>query len=263
MGDSLSFVAAEHLLDEYGNTMYVVGLSPNKRFEVFAETTQVRFYLVGQTKGSIVYYNPDVAVADPTTGGWTPTPQELDADGYGILPRANGLFFHVTNQDASKRVSFRRGDSTDDWNGHTGTTKQALMAAVGLDNDNEWDEHMEATDAAVSIAAYSRFVEMDVHADKEIRLLDSSGNEMTSGPFPITNGGLGMANSSNITSKDWQTFSAAYAFPGYTVADQTDYLEITPFAHATLNNSEEDVMIDFRIDDPGLPVISQTRVLEV
>ena len=256
VGDGFSFVSAEHLLDEYGNTMYVVGLSPSKHFEAFVATTDVKIYLVGQTKGSITYYNLDVAVADPTTGSWTPTPQQLDADDYGILPRANGLFFHVTNQQASKRLSFRHGDSTDDWNGATGTTKQAMMAAVALDGGNQWDEYMEADDAAVFIAAYSRLVEMVVHVDMDVIIRKSDGTIRTTLATDV-------ADSSNITSKEWQTFSGTYAFPGYTVVSGTDYLEIDLFADATLNSSQENVSVDFRIDDPGLPISSQTRVLEV
>ena len=58
----------------------------------------------------------------------------------------------------------------------------------------------------------------------------------------------------------WQTLTATYAFPGYTVVDQTDYLEIDLFAEATSNASEGSLSVDFRIDDPTLPVTDQTRV---
>ena len=162
-----------------------------------------------------------------------------------------GCVKRSANQQASKRLSFRHGDSTDDWNGATGTTKQAMMAAVALDSGNEWDEYMEAADAAVFIAAYTRLVEMVVHVDMDVIIRKSDGTIRTTLATDV-------ADSSNITSKEWQTFSGTYTFPGYTVVSGTDYLEIDLFADATLNSSQENVSVDFRIDDPGLPISSQT-----
>ena len=131
-----------------------------------------------------------------------------------------------------------------------------MMAAVALDGGNQWDEYMEADDAAVFIAAYSRLVEMVVHVDMDVIIRKSDGTIRTTLATDV-------ADSSNITSKEWQTFSGTYAFPGYTVVSGTDYLEIDLFADATLNSSQENVSVDFRIDDPGLPISSQIRILEV
>ena len=73
-----------------------------------------------------------------------------------------------------------------------------------------------------------------------------------------------VANTANITSTDWQTFTVTFAMPQYTVVDQTDYLEIDLFADATLNLSGESVSVEFRIDDPTLaPLVDQMRAKEI
>ena len=41
-----------------------------------------------------------------------------------------------------------------------------------------------------------------------------------------------------------------------------DYLKIDLYAEATSNNSGETVSVDFRIDDPALPVADQMRSAE-
>jgi len=53
-----------------------------------------------------------------------------------------------------------------------------------------------------------------------------------------------------------------FSFPAYTVVDQTDYLEIDLFAESTTNDSEENVSVDFRIDDLSLTVADQIRARE-
>ena len=70
-----------------------------------------------------------------------------------------------------------------------------------------------------------------------------------------------MANTSNITDTDWQTFTATFSFDEYTVVDNTDYFEIDLFAHATTNLSGENVTVEFRIDDPDLAQADQAWVL--
>ena len=52
-----------------GTTMYLVGLDDNKQFEAWLESG-TSIYLVGQTKGAVVYYSNDVAAIDPVTGVW-------------------------------------------------------------------------------------------------------------------------------------------------------------------------------------------------
>jgi hypothetical protein len=69
-----------------------------------------------------------------------------------------------------------------------------------------------------------------------------------------------VANSTEITGTDWTTLTATYAFPGYAVVDDSDYLEIDLFPDATANSSSDSVSVDFRIDDSSLGVTDQIRV---
>ena len=233
------------------NTMYLVGLNASKEFQAYLETTDVKIYLVGQTKGSVVYYVDDKVVTDPTTGSW----QLLDADDYSIPTAANGLVFLAEQPVAGGEPGFRHGDSTDDWNKKVSSVTH-IQAGVGLDDDNQWGEYMQETSADVFIAAYTLPIGMDVHADMDVLIRQADGSVRTT---IATN----VANSSNITDTTWRSFTATYSFPGYTVVDQTDYLEIDLFAEATSNTFTEDVFVDFRIDDPSLPEADQTRIKEV
>ena len=68
-------------LENRSSTMYVVGIDDNEQFEVYHEDyDDVKFYLVGQTKGSVVYYSDDLAVDDSATGSF----QESDSDTYSV-----------------------------------------------------------------------------------------------------------------------------------------------------------------------------------
>ena len=114
---------ANEELEEYGNTMWLVGLSDSKHFVARLEDTNVKIYLVAQTKGSVVYYVTDMSVTNPPTGFW----QTMDADDYGVLAAANGLIFRAFNSsgdpDDDYKIGLRHGDSTDDWNGDIGGGK--------------------------------------------------------------------------------------------------------------------------------------------
>ena len=248
-----SYSATDRKLGPYENTMYLVGLDASDRFEAYIENSNIRLYLVGQTKGSVVYYTDDVAVADPTLGSW----QQLDGDtdvAPAVSSDAVGLLLWAENTDAGAdhRAGFRKGGSTDDWNGdlQRGTH---LQAAVGIDSANNWDEFLENGAINVSVAGYTRLVRMDVHADIDILIRDAAGAVRATLA-------TGVADSSEVTSSSWQTFTAAYSFSEYTVVDPSDYLEIDLFAHATANTSGEDVSVDFRIDDNTLPAADQTRI---
>ena len=94
---------------------------------------------------------------------------------------------------------------------------------------------------------------MDVHADVDIVIRDATGAVRATLATDV-------ADSSNITSSSWQTFTATHSFSEYTVLDPTDYLEIDLFAHATTNISGESVSVDFRLDDNTLPAADQTRI---
>lgn len=113
----------------------------------------MKFYLVGQTKGSVVYYTNDLAVSDPATGSF----QEIDADTYSVPAIANGLILRVVSTGTNLKSAFRQGDSTDDWTPDIRGGNH-IHAAVGINDDNMWDEYIEGTSVDVSIVAYTRTI---------------------------------------------------------------------------------------------------------
>jgi hypothetical protein len=58
----------------------------------------------------------------------------------------------------------------------------------------------------------------------------------------------------------WMTFSAFYSFPGYTVIDGNDYLEIDFYGLAKVGPNAPLGYIQLSIDDDTLPVSDQTRI---
>ena len=237
-------------LGKYANTMYLVGLSASKEFDAWVENANIEIYLVAQTKGSVVYYINDIAVGDPPQfNKW----RELDADDYAVDPSANGLIFLLEvpgNQD--RKVAVRHGDSKDNWEKRLDSNIH-LQGAAGLNDANRWDIFIEDTDVETFIAAYTRLVRMDVHADLDVVVRQADGDIRDT---LATN----VANTIDITSTTWETLTGTYVFSTYTVVDETDYLEIDLFAEATSNTSTQNVAVDFRVDDPTLAKIDQAKV---
>ena len=160
----------------------------------------------------------------------------------------------MANQGPNKLLSFRHVDSTDTWNRVSGTNKQHLQAATGLTGSgNVWDQFQEAAGAGVSIAVYTRLVQMDVGAGIDVLVRKADGTIRSTIATDV-------ANTANITDVYWQSIMASHTFPGYTVVDQSDYLEIDLSAEATANSSGEDVSVDFRVDEPDLPPDQQSRI---
>jgi hypothetical protein len=58
----------------------------------------------------------------------------------------------------------------------------------------------------------------------------------------------------------WITVSGTYEFPGYTVTDQNDYLEIDFYAQTGYGPGGESGYMQLSIDDSSLPVDEQTRI---
>ena len=56
----------------------------------------------------------------------------------------------------------------------------------------------------------------------------------------------------------WLTVSGSYNFSGYTVIDETDYLEIDFYGHTKEKVNDGYFLI--RIDDSSLPIADQTRI---
>jgi hypothetical protein len=238
-------------LREWAYTMYLVGLNAQNHFEALVETADFRIYLVGQTKSSVNYYNLDATVADPSIGSW----QTLDADDYNIPAISNGLILYVDTNSGTEELGFRHGDSTNDWNRDI-KDKTHLQAGVGLNSANQWDMYMQNTSDDVRIAGYTRLVWMDIHTDVDVVVRQADGTIRATLATDV-------ANTGNITGTDWQTYTTTLAFPGYTVVDPTDYLEIDLFAEATLNNSAESVSVEFRFDDPALGIVDQMKAEEM
>ncbi len=151
VGSSFSTVTRE--LEEYGNTMYLVGLDGSYRFDAYIQDASVRIYLVGQTKSSVVYHVDDVPVADPIAGVW----QELDADDLSVPTHAGGLLLYAVNNNSGSDRMFavRPGSSGDDWSKDIGNHNH-LQAFVALRGDNVWDEYIESGAADVFIAGFTR-----------------------------------------------------------------------------------------------------------
>jgi hypothetical protein len=249
VGASLPLV--DEGLKEWAFTMYLVGLNSQNHFEALVETADFRIYLAGQTKSSVNYYNLDATVADPSIGSW----QTLDADDYNVPAISNGLILYVDTNSGTEELGFRHGDSTNDWNRDI-KDKTHLQAGVGLNSANQWDMYMQNTNDDARIAGYTRLVRMDIHADVDVVVRQADGTIRATLATDV-------ANTGNITGTDWQTYTTTLAFPGYTVVDPTDYLEIDLFAEATLNNSAESASVEFRFDDPALGTVDQMKAEEM
>jgi dipeptidyl aminopeptidase/acylaminoacyl peptidase len=239
-------------LGQYGSTMYVSGIDASDQFQVYIEDSSVKVYLVARTKGSVVYYSTDVSVADPATGSW----QELDADDSGVPTGANGVILAVSNTSPTTdlKLGTRHGKSTHDWNADIGDGTH-LQGIAGLDDGNQWEQYTQDADLDISIAAYTRLTPADIHADIDILIRKADG---TVRGIIAEN----VADTRSIPDSTWQTVSAVYYFPGYTVVVDTDYLEIDLFAEATSNVTSTAMALSFRIDDTSLAVADQSRIRE-
>jgi len=139
--------------------LHVVGLDAAKQFEANIETTSVKIYLVAQTKGSIVYYTDDTALPDITLDTWV----SRDADDYSVPAEANGLLLTVDNTGSVDDMSFRHGDSTDNFSQKKLNGNQGFQAPVAINGANEWGEYMGNTGLDVFIAAYTKAFELADH----------------------------------------------------------------------------------------------------
>ncbi len=69
-----------------------------------------------------------------------------------------------------------------------------------------------------------------------------------------------VAAASFYTRNFWINISASYSFPGYTVVDNTDYLEIAYYGVSDFPGPSGSSYIRLRVDDGSLPETSQTRI---
>jgi len=71
-----------------------------------------------------------------------------------------------------------------------------------------------------------------------------------------------VANSPPISlTNQWETLTGTYDWPGYTVVDQTDYLEVAYYIEVT--NPQTDKKVRLRWDDGSLPLADQTKIENV
>jgi hypothetical protein len=89
-----------------------------------------------------------------------------------------------------------------------------------------------------------------VNGDVDILIRKSDGTTRTTIATQV-------ASSANWGTS-WATYSGTYSFPGYTVVDQTDYLEIDFYANVTVKKAGQSAYL--RIDDNTLALTDQTRV---
>lgn len=71
-----------------------------------------------------------------------------------------------------------------------------------------------------------------------------------------------VANSPAITLVNtWETLTGTYDWPGYTVVDQTDYLEVAYYVEVTTPQASKHVRL--LVDDASLPLTDQTKIENV
>jgi hypothetical protein len=92
-----------------------------------------------------------------------------------------------------------------------------------------------------------------VYGDVDILIRKSDGTTRTTIATQVA--------SSTNWGTSWATYSGTYSFPGYTVVDQTDYLEIDFYVEVTKAAANKSAYL--RIDDNTLAPENQTRVAGV
>lgn len=71
-----------------------------------------------------------------------------------------------------------------------------------------------------------------------------------------------VANSPSLTLTNvWETLTGTYDWPGYTVVDQTDYLEVAYYIEVTTPQNSKSVSL--LVDDGTLPLADQTKIENV
>jgi len=236
-----TFSSTARTVSAEGNTMYAVGIDSSGQFDIYLDDASINVYLIARTERSLVFYDDDIAVTDPTPGSWQP----VDADSYSIPSVASGLLLYAHNtQNKRNDFGIRQVGSAIDldkglWSdGH-------VQGAVGLDSDNVWEEYLGSANVDVSIAAYTTGENLGpttLHADMDVLVRKANGQLRATLDTDV-------ANSLSIdVTNEWATITATYTPPAYVIVDQTDYLEFNIFAEVTFNDGEDTTM-QFMFDD--------------
>jgi len=238
-------------IDTQANVLYMVGIDAADQLEIYLGTAGIKVYMVGQTKGSVVYYANDVAVADPPTRSW----QQIDATTYSVPTSANGVILRVeNNQNKSNDLGLRRGDSSDDWNKAIAANTHS-QGTAGLSALSQWGEYLGSANVDVSIAAYTIYnggLVANTHADMDVLIRTQTGDVRTTL-------GSHVATTTDIAATGWVTKTSTFTPGEYTIIDQTDYLEIDLYAHITGNETESTVL-KFMLDDKTVDLINWTHI---
>ena len=96
----------------------------------------------------------------------------------------------------------------------------------------------------------------DVNFDIDILIRQADGNIRTT----IATNEADAYLSKTDPEDTWMTKSGTYDFPGYTVVDPTDYLEIVFYAETDTSGPGDPGYLQLRIDDSSLADADQTRI---
>ncbi len=138
----------------------------------------------------------------------------------------------------------------------TGTNRDVLVSTTGrklwgrfvyrLNGTTE----VSASTWTIYYRAYKTGTLAVVHCDIDVLIRKADGSVAAT---IVTD----VADSPNLGTS-WSTVSATFAWNGYTVVDETDFLEIDFYAHATTSQSSRHAYL--RIDDSRVATNLQTRI---
>jgi hypothetical protein len=104
-------------------------------------------------------------------------------------------------------------------------------------------------------AGFNAFQDNDIDFNMDIAILKADGTVRTTIATAVARAYL-----SADEVDTWVTKSATYDFPGYTVLDDSDYLEITYYGEASGYGPDSSGEMQIRIDDNTLAAGDQTRM---
>jgi hypothetical protein len=236
-----------------GNTMYLVGIDSNDKFEVYLGSTDINVFLIGQTRGSVIYNTDNTSTDNPSGGSWG----TLDADDFGVPTLANGLILYVSHPNAvAREIGLRSGGSTDDFSREI-WSRGALQAGVGLNAANGWDEYLDIPvqiNAEITIAAYTRTLPpdlVDTYVGVDVRVRNCAGDvTATLGTEVAT---------TSVNSLEWTSVTSTFTPPAYSFNGDDCYMEFQLFGYATRNDGPEGAL-EVRIDDKTVDLTDWTHI---
>ena len=180
--------------------------------------------------------DPATSITTLTDGAWL-----VDAVGSG-----NAIDTGFTALESGQTRRFEDGTTTSASAGGTRYIATAGAANMGWSQAANRMTHVVAAFAPMSSST------INMHPDMDIVVRKADGSLRATLATNVLNG--------NDISTSWESLTATYSFPGYTVVDSGDYLEFDLYAEATTNTASSAVTVDFRIDDNVLAGADQTKV---